>query len=159
MTPQRKRRIWILTGVCGAALAALLGSQGTTRAAEGFAIGTFEPGRIAEATGLQQRLSEQIGGLQQRMQQAQQEGDQEQMQQIQSEAQAMQQKAVAEFEASIDKALPAVAEEAGLKLIAVEVSYMAPDITSKDVTDEVIEEMGGAVAAAPELSLPPLQGQ
>ncbi|MBX3176945.1 MAG: hypothetical protein KF886_06285 [Candidatus Hydrogenedentes bacterium] len=152
MSAPRTKKIWIVTGVCAAAIVALFGQHGTLRAQEAapaITVGTFQPGRVAEATGVQQRLMEQVNGLQQRMMQAQQSGDQAAMQQIQTEAQDMQRKAIEDFEASIEQAMPAVAEKTGVQIIALEVSYMAPGITSKDVTAEVIAELGGTEEEAP----------
>lgn len=152
MSAPRKRKLWIVIGVCAAAIVALFGQQETLRAQEApstTTIGTFEPGRVAEATGVQQRLMEQVNGLQQRMMQAQQSGDQAAMQQIQSEAQEMQRKAIADFEASIEKAMPVVAEKTGVQIIVVEVYYQAEGIASKDVTADVITELGGTVEEAP----------
>lgn len=161
MSTHGKKRIAIVAGVCAASAFGLLLTQDSTRAQEetsGIAVGTYEPGQVAQQTGLQQKMTEQMSGLQQRMQQAQQDGDQEAMQAIQGEAQQIQQKAVEDFESSIDEAMPKIAESAGVQIIAVEVSYAADGIETKDVTAAIIEELGGA-APQPQISLPPTQQQ
>lgn len=154
-----KKRMMIATGVCAASALSLLLTQGATRAQEkapAITVGTFEPGLVAQQTGLQQKVIGQMGGLQERMQQAQQTGNQEEMQKIQGEAQAIQKKAVEEFEAAIDKALPEVAKAAGVQIIVVEVAYMAEGIETKDLTAEVVTQLGGEAPQA-EISLPPAQ--
>ena len=153
-----KKRIMILTGVCAASALGLLLTQDATRAEEKAAItvGTFEPGLVAQQTGLQQKVMEQMGVLQERMQAAQQSGNQEEMKKIQGEAQTIQQNAVAEFEAAIDKALPEVAKAAGVQLIAIDIAFMAEGIETKDLTAEVVAKLGGE-APQPEISFPPAQ--
>lgn len=152
-----KKRVWVLAGVFVAAIATVLVTQNATQAEEeagAMIVGTFEPGTVAQQTGLQEKMREQMAGLQQRMQAAQQEGDQAAMQKIQGEAQQIQKTAVESFQSSIDEALPTVAKAAGVQIIAVEVSYMAPGVESKDLTNAVIAEMGGeAPAPAPEQQL------
>jgi len=150
--------------VAGAGITALLGvalTQGATRAevdAPSLTLGTYDPGQVAQQTGMQQKLEAQFQGLQQRMMEAQQEGDQEAMQRIQGEAQTIQQGVIAEFEASVDAALPTVAEGAGIQVVAVEIAYAAPGIETKDITNDLISEMGGAQPdEAPSVLIPPQQ--
>jgi cell fate (sporulation/competence/biofilm development) regulator YlbF (YheA/YmcA/DUF963 family) len=82
-------------------------------------------------------MTEQMEGLQQRMQAAQQAGNQEEIQRIQAAAQQIQENVVAEFENNVNAALPAVAQEAGAQVIAIEVSYAAPGIETRDLTTDI----------------------
>lgn len=104
-------------------------------------VGVYQPQQVAEATGLQQRMMEQMQGLQQRAQQAQQEGDQAAMQQIQMEAQQMQEDATNEFVERLGGVMQQVAESIGADLITTDVSWSAPGVTTQDVTQAVIDAM------------------
>lgn len=104
-------------------------------------VGVYQPQQVAEATGLQQRMMEQMQGLQQRAQQAQQEGDQAAMQQIQMEAQQMQEDASNEFVERLGGVMQQVAESIGADLITTDVSWSAPGVTTQDVTQAVIDAM------------------
>lgn len=112
-------------------------------------VGTYDPQQVAQAVGLQQQMMQDMQGLQSRMQAAQQEGDQAAMQQIQAEAQQIQQEAADRFLADVEAVMAQVAEGSGATIIATEVSYTAPGVATKDVTQEVIEALGVA-APAPE---------
>lgn len=99
-------------------------------------------------------MMQQMQGLQQRMAQAQQTGDQQAMQQIQAEAQQIQQDLQGQFVSAIEDTMATVAEETGVQVIAVQVDYTAPGVTTQDVTQSIIDHMDieGAPAAgeAPE---------
>ena len=135
---------------------AVLLAQNTGEADEAMIVGTYNPQQVAMQSGLQQKMQGEMAGLQQRMQAAQQEGDQAAMQQIQGEAGQIQERIVGEFESDLDEAMPGVAEEAGVKIIAVEVSYTADDIETKDVTNALIAELNGGEMPQQELSIPGL---
>lgn len=144
------KRVWVLAGIAGAALAATLVTQDTTRAQEeapAIAVGTFNPGQVAQESGLQAKMQAsmqgKMEGLRERAQAAQQSGDQAAMQQIQTEAQQIQNDAVAEFQSTLDGTLPEVAKAAGVEIIAVEFAYTAPGIESKDLTAQIVAALGG----------------
>lgn len=113
-----------------------------------IAIGTYQPQAVAQAVGLQQQIMQDMEGLQQRMQQAQQEGDQQAMQEIQAEAQQIQQDAADDFLADIEAVMAQVAEETGVSVIATDVTYTAPGVTTQDVTEDVIAALGVEPPAA-----------
>lgn len=106
--------------------------------AASIVVGIYNPQQVAQATGLQDEVMQQMQGLQQRAQQAQQAGDQEAMQQIQMEAQQLQQNAAAEFAANLETVMPGVAAQVGAQVIATEVAYAAPGVTTQDVTEAVV---------------------
>lgn len=135
---------------------AVLFAQNTGNADEAMVVGTYDPQAVAMQSGLQQKMQAEMGGLQQRMQTAQQEGDQAAMQEIQSEAGQIQERIVGEFESDLDGVMPGVAEEVGVKIIAVEVSYTADEVETKDVTDALIAELNGGEMPQQELSIPGL---
>lgn len=109
-----------------------------------IAIGIYDPQRIAEETGLQQQVMQQMQGLQQRAQQAQQDADQGAMQQIQLEARQLQQEAAAQFAADLETVMPGVAAAAGVQVITTEVSWAAAGVETRDVTDAIIAAMAPA---------------
>ena len=110
-------------------------------------VGTYKAQEVAQAVNFQENLRQQIQGLQGRMQQAQQSGDQAAMQQIQNEARQMQQDATQKLLDRINSVMPQVAEATGAQVIATEVSYAAPGVSTKDVTQAVIDALK---AAAPQ---------
>lgn len=146
----------IVASAIALALAALLLAPSLSAQEEGDAqivIGIYQPQQIAQATGLQQQMMEQMQGLQQRAQQAQQEGDQAAMQQIQMEAQQIQQDATNEFIERLRAVLPGVAEAAGAQIIASDIGYAAPGVVTEDVTQAVIDAMNAAESAGEEGSM------
>lgn len=150
-TPMTPRALALCT-IAVAALAGALLAQDNIQAQEeetaaqaqeqtDIVVGTYEPQQVAERYGINQKLMEGLTGLQERMQTAQQQGDQQAMQEIQAEAQQVQEDVVSEFEKEVEDAMAAVAEETGADIIAVQVAYLAEGIETKDVTNELIEEM------------------
>lgn len=113
-------------------------------------VGTFQPSQVAAELGLREKIQQEMAGLQQRMQTAQQSGDQQAMQAIQGEAQKIQQDMVQTFQETIDNALPGVAQDAGVELIALEVAYAADGVETVDVTESLVSALG--VEGSPEAS-------
>lgn len=133
------------------ALATLLLAPALRAQEEGdiqIAVGVYQPQQIAQATGLQQQMMQQMQGLQQRAQVAQQEGDQAAMQQIQMEAQQIQEAATSDFIERLQAVLPGVAEAAGVQIIASDIGYAAPGVVTRDVTQAVIDAMSAVAGAA-----------
>lgn len=161
MKPQTITRAFAFSAVAIAALLGGLLTQNAIQAQEeeesGVVVGTYEPQQVADQSGLNEKLMQDMSGLQERMLTAQQEGNQQEMQQVQAEAQQIQQAAVADFEAQVEAALPKVAEDTGSDIIAVQVAYVAEGIETKDVTNEIIAEINGGVA--PTQQLAPVQPQ
>lgn len=118
-------------------------------------VGTYDPQAVAQAAGLQQQMMQDMQGLQQRMQQAQQEGDQQAMQEIQAEAQQIQQDAADQFLADVEGVMSQVAEETGAVVIATDVTYTADGVSTQDVTQDVIAALGVEPPASPELDPSP----
>jgi hypothetical protein len=134
------RRLLVLGGIAAVAIVVAFAPQSDLRAqdeAPGIVVGTYDPQQVAVQAGVQAQMTEQMEGLQQRMQAAQQAGNQEEIQRIQAAAQQIQDNVVAEFENNVNAALPAVAQEAGAQVIAIEVSYAAPGIETRDLTTDI----------------------
>lgn len=113
-------------------------------------VGTYQVQQVAQAVGLQQKMMQQMQGLQQRMETAQQAGDQAAMQQIQTEAQQIQQDVAAEFQTDVEAVMPQIAEETGATIIATDVTYTAPGVSTEDVTQAVIAAINGTTAPSGE---------
>lgn len=149
----RSTRIVFAAGTLALALVAVLLSSPLHAQGEPSAeilVGTYQPQQVAEAVGFQQKVMQDMQGLQQRAQQAQQEGDQEALQQLQVEAQQIEQQAAARFLADIDAVMPQVAEAAGAHVVVTDVTYAAPGVATEDLTEAVIEALGAEVAPAAE---------
>ncbi|MDX1632147.1 MAG: hypothetical protein R3234_09810 [Thermoanaerobaculia bacterium] len=116
--------------------------------AAGLVVGTYEPAQVAQSVGFQQKMMQKMQGLQARMQKAQEEGDQEAMQQIQTEAQQAQQDATNELLADIEAVMPEVAETTGVQVVAVNVTYTATAVTTKDITQDIVNAMSGQAGSA-----------
>lgn len=162
MATRPTMRVLAFSTIAVAAVLTAFMAQNTTQAQEeasGIIVGTYEPQRVAEQYGINEKLMEGMTGLQQRMQAAQQTGDQQEMQQIQAEAQQVQNDVIGEFEKEVEAVLPSVAEETGADIIAVQVAYVAEGIETKDVTNEVIAEMNGGAAQEADEQPETLQSQ
>ena len=155
MTKTISTRTMVLGGVAIAAMLGVLATQPMVKAqdegAVDIVVGSYNPQSVAQQVGLEQKLMAEMGTLQERMQAAQQQGDQQAMQEIQMEAQQIQQGIIGEFESDLDAAMAGIAGEAGVQMIAVEVSWTAPGVETVDLTQEFVDAMGGAAPApAPE---------
>lgn len=147
----------VKTVVAATALAIALLAPGLSAQEEAMGaqivVGIYQPQKVAEALGLQQQMMQQMQGLQQRAQKAQQEGDQAAMQQIQMEAQQIQQDASQKFVEGLRAVMPGVAETTGAHVIATDVSWAAPEVSTQDITQAVIDAMkaaGGGSASGDE---------
>jgi len=153
MSTQSIRRPVVLTAIALALVAGLLTfgtsacAQGDSQDDAGVIVGTYQPQQIAQATNFQQKLLQKMQGLQQRMQKAQQDGDQAAMQQIQGEARQMQQNATQQLLDDIKAVAPQVAETTGATIIATDVTYSSDEVTTKDVTQAIIDAMGAGSAS------------
>lgn len=156
MVTRSSTRILTLCGIAIVAVAAVFAAQGTLQAQEseasGIVVGTYTPRDVAQQVGLEEKMRGEMEGLQQRMQAAQQQGNQQEMQSIQAEAQQVQQRIIGDFESNMDAAMAEVAEQTGVDVIAIEVSYTAPGIETKDVTSEIVAQLQGD--DAPDVVLP-----
>lgn len=141
----------LLAGTAALALVAGLlvtgsGLQAQDDAASAVAVGTYDPQQVAQASGFEQKMMQEMQGLQERAQTAQQEGDQATLQQVQQEAQQIQQDATSRLIADIEAVMPQVAASEGVQVIATEVTYTAEGVSTTDVTQSVIDAMGAGTA-------------
>jgi len=83
-------------------------------------------------------------GIQQQMQEAQQNGNRQKLQQLQQAAEQKQKEVIDKFNHAVDEALPKVAAKIGVKIVAIEVVYTAGDVETTNLTrslaDAIAEE-------------------
>jgi hypothetical protein len=150
------KRTLAVTGIALVALAGgfLLQTDAQAQGEEGaeIIVGTYQPQQVAQAIDFQQNLMQQMQGLQQRAQKAQQEQDQAALQQLQQEAQKIQQDAAQQFLADVEAVMPQVAETTGADIIATEVTYTADGITTEDVTQAIIDALADKAGSGDAMS-------
>lgn len=108
-------------------------------AADGLKVGTYSPQDAFEQYPARTDMVEQIQAAQQKMQQAQQDGDQQTLMQVQQEIEQLQQDTIQSFYKEVEEALPEIAAEQGVKVVAMEVVYTSDDVQSSDLTDQVVD--------------------
>jgi len=138
-------KIVLLLGAIALTLGIFLpaGQLDASEARGTIAVGAFDQEKAFESYPGREELVKVYTAAQQSMQEAQQKGNQETLEQIQLELQRKQQQIVGQFHDDIGKALPGVAEQLGLKVIALNIVYAAEGIETRDVTLDVIEAIGG----------------
>ncbi|MEX0744422.1 MAG: hypothetical protein WD118_02370 [Phycisphaeraceae bacterium] len=151
-----------LVAVALAAGAAVLTTPSVGQAQQGeggeVRIGTYQPEQVFSSFHGREALMQDFQELQMQAQQAQQQGDQEQLMQLQQQLQQAQQEIIGTFESAVEEAMPEVAEQAGVQVVAIEVVYTAEGIESQDVTTELIEKINEG-HEAPEPIVPNMGGQ
>ncbi len=98
-------------------------------------------------------MIQRLRDLQGQAQQAQQQGDQEQLIKLQMTMQQEQRQFVDKFQKDVDDAMPKVAEDSGVDLIVRTggIVYQKKSVATKDVTDAVIEALGGEPMTQPQM--------
>lgn len=124
---------------------------------EKLRLGTYLPQRAFEQFHGMQDFNDRVQRIQQQMQEAQQEGDQQRMTQLQQEIQQLQNQIVEQFHAEVEEVMPAVADDAGVELVAIEIAYAGDQFDKpKDITDKLIDKLNEEAGAdtEPEPDLP-----
>ncbi len=124
-------------------------AQGITR------VGTFDIEQVFQTYPGREDMMEAQQEAQPQMAEAQQEGDHQKMQEIQQQLQQKQQEVIDTFHDDVEAELPDIADDANVQVIAVEVEWTADGIDTTDVTDDVVEALGGEVVEE-EPMLPPM---
>jgi len=105
-------------------------------------VATFDPQAVFLQSQRSTRLNEKMTEFQTRMSQAQQQGDQQGMMQVQMEAEQFRTSEIEAFLAEIDDALPGVAREAGIKIVAVEYAWVDDTLGQPaDLTEALSEKI------------------
>lgn len=122
-----------------------------------FKVGTYRPQVAFEKHPLQKKLMQEYERFETAMGEAQQEGDQEKVRQVQQQFEQQRTQIVQQFHTDVQQALPEVAEEAGIKVIALEIAYTAEDVATQDLTEDLVKtfaEDGQEQTAEPQFQFP-----
>ena len=117
-----------------------LGAQEESRPRD-LAVGTYRPGEVVRVLGFQEKVRERFQGLHENMEEARQEGNQEAVRDIQSEVHRARQEARSDLLSRIEGVIPEVAETTGVLVVAVELEYTAPEVTTRDITREIVDAL------------------
>lgn len=125
-----------------------------------FKVGTYRPQAAFEKHPLHKKLMEKYTSLQTEIQGAQQEGDQQKVKQLQQKFEQHRTQIVEQFQSDVKEAFPEVAEETGIKVIALQIAYTANDVAMQDVTEHIVEiftEKDEKESAEPQFQFPSQQ--
>lgn len=106
-------------------------------------VGVYNQEQVFQQYPAREELLKVYESAQADIQKAQQEGNQQRVQQLQQELQVKQQQIIQQFENDVEEALPDVAREANVHVVALEVVYTAEGVNTKDLTAEIAEGIGG----------------
>ena len=107
----------------------------------GLEVGTWDAQAVFQQHPSQKELNRAQQTAQAEMQAAQQEGDQQKLQQIQQKFEQTRGQVVETFYRDVNSAMPAVAKNADVKIVATEVTYTANDVKTKDITPQLIQSL------------------
>ncbi len=108
-----------------------------------FQVGTYDPEAAFQQHPAQVELGEASQTAQAQMQAAQQEGDQQKLQQIQQQFEQTRGQVIEKFYRDVNQTMPTAAKAADVKVVAVEVSYTANDVETRDITPQLIAAFDG----------------
>lgn len=104
-------------------------------------VGTYSVQEAFAAHPASKKLDQALAEAQTGMEKAQQEGNQQQMQQIQQKYEQTRSQAVETFREDVAEALPEVAREAGVKVVALDIVYTAEGVRTKNLTPLLTEAL------------------
>lgn len=113
-------------------------SEMNSKAKDVLKIGTYNPQAVFDQHPLKDKLMKQYGTIQKATQKAQKEGDQQKVMKLQQQFEQQRNQIIEKFHSDVDKAIPAIAKKNGIKVIALEISYTADDIATKNVTKQLM---------------------
>ena len=97
-------------------------------------VGIYDQQALFEQYPGSQELMQFYQRVQQQMQEAVQNGDQQRIQQLQQSAEQKQKEVVDAFHEAVEEALPKVANEANVKVVALQVVYTADSVQETNLT-------------------------
>lgn len=128
----------------GLAMAPAMDDETQAQQAEnnGIRIGTFDPERvfqqyhgINELIALSQRLQAEA-------QQAQMQGNQQRLMELQMEMQEGQMRVINQFQEDVQRLVPDIARENDIKIVAVEITYIADEYGEpEDISRKLVEKL------------------
>ncbi len=118
-------------------------AQAQQQAAKGaMQVGVYDQQALFQEYPGSQELMQFYQGIQDQMQQAQQDGDQQKLRELQQVTEEKRQEVIQNFEKAVDNALPTVADEAGIKVVALQVVYTADDVKTTNLTRPLAAAIG-----------------
>ena len=102
-------------------------------------IGTYDTQIAFQKYPLQETLMEKVTSLRVSIQEAEDEGNYEKVQQLRQKYEEERIRILEKFQKDIRDALPEVAEDTGVKVIAVEFAYIDEDVKTVDITPHLVE--------------------
>lgn len=105
-------------------------------------VGTYDTEVAFQEHPAYEELMKALTDAQTGMQEAQEEGNQEKSQQVQQRYDQIRTQIIEEFRRDVEEAVPEAAEQAGVKVVAIEVVYKDDDVRTKDITKNIVESFG-----------------
>ncbi|MGC9455400.1 MAG: hypothetical protein ACP5HU_11130 [Phycisphaerae bacterium] len=142
--PKLSIALLVVMAGCGLIVSSQLAAQTdeSNNDADKLVVGTYDPAQAFQASPGQKELEEKARDAQAEANQAQQEGDQQKLTQISQQFRMDQQRIIQQFQSDVEEVMPDVAESEGVKVVAVEVTYTAEDVETRDVTEALVEALG-----------------
>jgi len=109
----------------------------------GVTVGTYEPQQLFNQHPDTQALMQELQGMQQQMQQAQQQGNREKLTQLQQQMQQKQQQAIEKFQNELQQTAVDVAGEQGIDVVAVQIIHTADEVQVQDMTTMIANKFQG----------------
>ncbi len=128
----------VITGlVLGAVV--LIGPQTEAQAQQqavdpAMKVGVYDQQALFDEYPGSEELMQYYQQIQPQMQEAQQAGDQQKMQQLQQATEQKRKEVIANFQNAVKQALPEVASNVGIKVVAIQVVYAADDVQTTNLT-------------------------
>lgn len=105
-------------------------------------VGIYDPQRAFQSYHGFHEFNSKMQELQREQAEAQQQGDQQRVMEIQNEMQQRQNETVQQFYSDVEGAIPDVAVKQDIRIVAMEVVWVAPDMDAPiDITADLIESM------------------
>ncbi len=111
------------------------------QAGEAVMIGQADMERVFNECQGTKDFQEEVAGIQQEFQEAQQAGDQQKLMEIQQNFQIKQNQLIQNFQNALEEASGPVSEKANVHIIVAEVLYHSDSAEIVDISDELIEQM------------------
>jgi Skp family chaperone for outer membrane proteins len=166
MRKNAKKILLVLATVAGAVVAVSITADHLTVQAQapapGVEIGTYNPQAAFEKHPAQTRLMEIMETLQADLQKAQEQGDSAKAEQIQQQYEQERAQTIEQFHEDVNRVMPVAAESAGVSVVALEILYTAENVTTRDITPQLIgafDELGEGGQEVPSSPQVPLHQQ
>lgn len=121
-------------------------------------VGTYNANAAFDKHPARQEVLKAFQTAQAQIQQAQEQGDQEQLQAVQQQYEKQREQIIEAFQQDVNKALPAAAQAAGVKVVALQVVYTDDDVAVRDVTPQLVNALS-AETEQQQNALPPAPPQ